>query len=89
MRKKLLAVLQIFLAFCFAVQIFAVPVTAFEAWTKNGDGKYYNNEEDAVSTLYLLTGDYLLTVYTRGEDRIQGDELIEFLNGSLTFIKET
>ena len=53
------------------------------------EGKYYNNEEDAVSTLYLLTGDYVMTVYTRGEDRIQGDELIEFLNGSMTFIKET
>ena len=53
------------------------------------EGKYYNNEKDSISTLYLLTGDYLLTVYTRGEDRLMGKELIKFLNGSLTFIKET
>ena len=53
------------------------------------EGKYYNNEKDSISTLYLLTGDYLLTVYARGEDRLMGKELIKFLNGSLTFIKET
>lgn len=53
------------------------------------EGKYYNNEKDSISTLYLSTGDYLLTVYARGEDRLMGKELIKFLNGSLTFIKET
>lgn len=53
------------------------------------EGKYYNNEKDSISTLYLLTGDYLLTVYTRGEDRLVDEDLIKFLNSNLTFIKET
>ena len=83
MRKKFLAVLQILLAFCFAVQIFAVPVTAFEAWTKNGDGKYYNNE-----------GTVINGVTSRGIDissyqgEIDWDKLYreEYLTGKLDFV---
>lgn len=62
--------------------------TDFEEVTLLGNkGQYCNNESDAVSTIFLLKGDYLLTVYTRGEGRLRGEELIEFLNRNLTFVK--
>ena len=51
------------------------------------EGQYFNNERDAVTSIYVLKGNYLLTVYTRGEGRLQGQELIDFLNNNLTFIK--
>ncbi len=49
MRKKLLAVVQVLLAFCLSVQFLTVSVSAYVAWTKNSDGKYYNDEGDVIN----------------------------------------
>lgn len=48
MRKKLLAFAQVLLAFCLAAQFMTVSVSAYVAWTKNGDGKYYNDQGDVI-----------------------------------------
>ena len=60
--------------------------TDFENMTiMGGDGRYYNNDNENVTTVVFLQGDSALTVYTSGKERMQGEELVRFINRNLIY----
>ena len=60
--------------------------TDFENMTiMGGDGRYYNNDDENVTTVVFLQGDSALTVYTSGKERMQGETLVRFINQNLIY----
>lgn len=61
--------------------------TDFENVTIMGsEGRYYNNDNENITTVIFLQGASALTVYTSGKERMQGENLMRFINQNLIYI---
>ncbi len=61
--------------------------TSEDVTVLGSSGKYYNNAEDAISTLIFLQGDLMITIYTNGPERLQGEDLIHCVDQNLIYHK--